>query len=145
MINKNPDELAKKYSLKIPNNLRNLFKRYIEEFHGLGYINVAQYIIHILQEDAKRILAKHPELVIEDDEKKLKKIMVHIYADFNEIFTLVDNFFLAKKPFANKEITEIENALRRIATYLKFEGYGIQEEYENKCKLSIQNKSFKDK
>ncbi|MGV9141682.1 MAG: hypothetical protein ACOC1X_01955 [Promethearchaeota archaeon] len=59
------------YSLKIPNELRVLFEKYIEKYKYLGFKNVSQFILHICQEEARKILKENPELT--DSELKEEK------------------------------------------------------------------------
>ena len=50
------------YTMKIPGDLRELFDKYIKKYKTLGYRNVSQYLLHIIQEEAKRILKEDPDL-----------------------------------------------------------------------------------
>ena len=50
------------YTMKIPNSLKNLFRRYIEKYESLGFKKVSQLALHILQKEAKKILIDNPDL-----------------------------------------------------------------------------------
>jgi hypothetical protein len=52
----------KYYTLSVPANLRFLFEAYIRKNKPLGYKNVSQYMLHILQKRAEEILEKDPGL-----------------------------------------------------------------------------------
>ena len=48
--------MGDKYNTKIPRKLADLFQEYIEKNPQLGFNKVSQYILHVLQKDAERIL-----------------------------------------------------------------------------------------
>lgn len=50
------------YSMNIPNELRILFKAYITKYPNLGFKNVSQYILHVLQVKAEEIIKDNSEL-----------------------------------------------------------------------------------
>lgn len=50
------------YTMNIPNELRILFEAYIAKFPNLGFKNVSQYILHLLQIKAEEIMQKNPDL-----------------------------------------------------------------------------------
>ena len=50
------------YTMNIPNELRILYEAYIAKFPNLGFKNVSQYILHILQMKAEEIMQKNPDL-----------------------------------------------------------------------------------
>lgn len=56
------------YSLNIPNELRILYEAYISKHPNLGFKNVSQYLLHILQGKAEKILKENPDL------KKIEEI-----------------------------------------------------------------------
>ena len=45
------------YNMKIPRELADLFQEYIENHPQLGYRTISQYILHILQDEAKKIIS----------------------------------------------------------------------------------------
>ena len=55
------------YTMKIPNKLRILFDKYIKMNDLLGFKNVSQYALYILQQEAVRILNENPNLKEEGD------------------------------------------------------------------------------
>ena len=57
------------YTMKIPNSLRDLFRRYIEKYESLGFKKVSQFALHILQKEAEKILIDNPDI-----EKKAKDL-----------------------------------------------------------------------
>jgi len=56
------------YSLNIPTELRILYEAYISKNPNLGFKNVSQYLLHILQGKAEEILKENPDL------KKIEEI-----------------------------------------------------------------------
>ena len=44
------------YTIKIPEELRDLFRKYIEKHKELGFKTVSQYILHLLRTEAKRLI-----------------------------------------------------------------------------------------
>ncbi len=50
------------YTMNIPNELRILFEAYITKYPNLGFKNVSQYILHLLQIKAEEIVQKNPDL-----------------------------------------------------------------------------------
>ncbi|MFX0069560.1 MAG: hypothetical protein ACFFAO_00505 [Candidatus Hermodarchaeota archaeon] len=50
------------YTLNVPNELRNLYSAYIEKYPNLGFKNVSQYLLHILQSKAEKIIKNNPDL-----------------------------------------------------------------------------------
>lgn len=56
------------YTLNIPNELRILYKAYIAKYPNLGFKNVSQYLLHILQSKAEKIIKNNPDL------KKIKNL-----------------------------------------------------------------------
>jgi len=56
------------YNLSVPNELRILFEAYISKYPHLGFKNVSQYLLHILQIEAKKIIQEDKDL------KEIKEI-----------------------------------------------------------------------
>ncbi len=50
------------YTLNIPIELRILYEGYIAKYPNLGFKNVSQYLLHILQSKAEKIIKNNPEL-----------------------------------------------------------------------------------
>lgn len=50
------------YTMNIPNELRILYEAYITKYPNLGFKNVSQYILHVLQLKAENIIQKNPDL-----------------------------------------------------------------------------------
>ena len=50
------------YTMNFPNNMRFLFELYIRKFSNLGYNNVSQFVLHLLQQKAEEILKENPDL-----------------------------------------------------------------------------------
>ena len=48
--------MGDKYNTKIPRKLADLFQEYINKNPQLGFNKVSQYILHILQENARKLL-----------------------------------------------------------------------------------------
>jgi hypothetical protein len=54
--------MAKYHTIKIPMELKEFFQKYITLNPGLGFGKVSKYVLHILQDEAKRILKNHPNM-----------------------------------------------------------------------------------
>ena len=78
------------YTMNIPNELRILFEAYINQHPNLGFKNVSQYLLHILQMKAEEIIKDNPDL------KKIEEITLS-----SGIFVLQKNG--SYKKFLNKE------------------------------------------
>ena len=50
-----------KYTMKIPFELKDFFEKYIKEHKELGFNFASQFILHILQEEAKKLTEKKEE------------------------------------------------------------------------------------
>ena len=50
------------YTMNIPNELRILFESYIAKYPNLGFKNVSQYFLHLLQIKATEIVKENPDL-----------------------------------------------------------------------------------
>lgn len=50
------------YTMNIPNELRILYEAYIAKNPNLGFKNVSQYLLHVLQGKAEDIIKEDPEL-----------------------------------------------------------------------------------
>ena len=50
------EKMGEKYNTKIPRKLVDLFQEYIMKNPQLGFNKVSQYILSVLQENAKRLL-----------------------------------------------------------------------------------------
>lgn len=63
------------YTLNIPNELRILFKAYLLRNPNLGFKNVSQYLLHVLQGRAEEIVHDNPKL------KRIEKLKLpsHTY------------------------------------------------------------------
>jgi hypothetical protein len=48
-------EKTKKYSMKIPKNLKDLFQEYIDKNPDLGFTTVSQFLLFVLQQKAYEI------------------------------------------------------------------------------------------
>jgi len=46
------------YNMKIPRELADLFQRYINEHEELGFRKVSEFVLHILREEAKKLIDK---------------------------------------------------------------------------------------
>ena len=66
------EKMGEKYNTKIPRKLADLFQEYIEKNPQLGFNKVSQYILYVLQENAKRLL----ESGLETGREKLKTIKI---------------------------------------------------------------------
>lgn len=53
--------MTDKYNLKVPQKLVEFFQEYVEENPELGYKFVSQYMLHLLQEEARRLLNAQKE------------------------------------------------------------------------------------
>ena len=78
------------YTMNIPNELRILYEAYILKYPNLGFKNVSQYLLHVLQYKAEEILKENPEF------KKIEEITTS-----TGIFVLQENG--TYKKFVNKE------------------------------------------
>ncbi len=58
------------YTMNFPNELRILFEAYIKKYPNLGYKNVSQLALHLLQKKAEEILRDNPDL------RKIKEIKI---------------------------------------------------------------------
>jgi len=56
------------YTMKLPIKLRHLFERYIKKYDSLGFKNVSQFALHILQKEAEKIIIDNPDLEITEKE-----------------------------------------------------------------------------
>lgn len=54
--------MADYHTIKIPLELKEFFQKYITLNPGLGFGKASKYVLHILQEEAKRILKNHPNM-----------------------------------------------------------------------------------
>ena len=63
------------YTLNIPNELRILFEAFLVENPNLGFKNVSQYLLHVIQGRAEEIIQDNPKL------KKIEtlKLSTHSY------------------------------------------------------------------
>lgn len=52
----------KHYTLSIPNKLRKFYEAYIHKYELLGFKTVSEMCLHILQEEAIKLLEQNPEL-----------------------------------------------------------------------------------
>ncbi len=50
------------YNVSVPNELRILFQEFIRKYPTLGYKNVSQPILHLLQKKAEEIIKENPDL-----------------------------------------------------------------------------------
>lgn len=55
-------ELEESYSMKIPRKLADLFEKFIEKNPNLGYRKVSQYVLYVLQDHARELLANNFEI-----------------------------------------------------------------------------------
>lgn len=62
MGKKKPSKDYSYYTMKIPNDLKLLFEKFIEKYSGLGFRNVSQFALHVLQQEARKILKENPDL-----------------------------------------------------------------------------------
>lgn len=58
------------YTMNFPNELRMLFEAYIRKFPNLGYKNVSQFVLTLLQTEARKIISENPDLA------KIKEIKI---------------------------------------------------------------------
>ena len=58
------------YNLNIPNELRILYEGYILKHPNLGFKSVSQYLLHVLQDKAEKIVRDNPDL------KKIEELKV---------------------------------------------------------------------
>lgn len=61
------------YTMKLPKKLSNLFEKYIRKHETLGFKNVSQFALHILQKEAIEILKEDPDLEPHYEKKDNKK------------------------------------------------------------------------
>jgi len=63
------------YTLNIPNELRILYEAFLVENPNLGFKNVSQYLLHVIQGRAEEIIRDNPKL------KKIEtlKLSTHSY------------------------------------------------------------------
>jgi len=54
------------YTMKLPITLRDLFDRFFKKYESLGFKNVSQFALHILQKEAEKILMENPDLEVKD-------------------------------------------------------------------------------
>lgn len=99
-----------KYTLKIPIELKDLFQKYIERNPSLGFKKVSRYILHLLQNEANRILNNNPEL---DDYIKVDKFTYIRRSALPEYKRgeLTSNWQSFKVNFKTGEITKIEEEI----------------------------------
>lgn len=62
------------YTLNIPNELRILFEAYLLRNPNLGFKNVSQYLLHVIQGRAEEIIHNNPKL------KKIEKLKLPSYS-----------------------------------------------------------------
>ena len=51
-------KMVDNYNMKIPRELADLFQRYINEHEELGFRKISQFVLHILREEAKKLIDK---------------------------------------------------------------------------------------
>ena len=56
------------YTMNIPNELRIFFEAFIAKYPNLGFKNVSQYLLHVLQVRAEEIMRENPDM------KKIEEI-----------------------------------------------------------------------
>lgn len=62
------------YTLNIPNELRILFEAYINQNPNLGFKSVSQYLLHVIQGKAEKIIHDNPEL------RKIEKLRLSTHS-----------------------------------------------------------------
>ena len=62
------------YTLNIPNELRILYEVFLVENPNLGFKNVSQYLLHVIQGRAEEIIQDNPKL------KKIEKLKLHTHS-----------------------------------------------------------------
>lgn len=62
--------MADKYNLKIPQDLADFFQNYLDEHKELGFTFVSKFLLHVLQNEAKRLMEEKTE------EKKVTQKMI---------------------------------------------------------------------
>jgi hypothetical protein len=50
------------YTMNFSNELRILFEAYIRKYPNLGYKNVSQFVLHLVQKRAEEIMKDNPDL-----------------------------------------------------------------------------------
>ncbi|MFX1444120.1 MAG: hypothetical protein ACFFHV_11945 [Promethearchaeota archaeon] len=74
-MGKKPQKKTRKnydyYTLNIPNELRMLYEAYITKYSNLGFKSVSQYLLHILQTKAEKIMKNNPDF------KKIEEFRLH--------------------------------------------------------------------
>lgn len=50
------------YTMNFSNELRILFEAYIKKYPNLGYKNVSQFVLHLVQKKAEEIMNDNPDL-----------------------------------------------------------------------------------
>lgn len=82
------------YTMNIPNELRILYEVYIAKNPNLGFKNVSQYLLHVLQVRAEDIIKEDPEL------RKIKEIKLssktYILQDDGSYKKVINKEFLGK-------------------------------------------------
>ena len=84
------------YTLNIPNELRILYEAHLLENPNLGFKNVSQYLMHVLQGKAEELIQENP---------KLKKI---------ERLKLPAHSFILEKNGTYKKVLNKEKLLEKI-------------------------------
>jgi len=62
------------YTLNIPNELRILYEAFLVENLNLGFKNVSQYLLHVIQGKAEEIIRDNPKL------KKIEKLKLSTHS-----------------------------------------------------------------
>lgn len=82
------------YTMNIPNELRILYEAYIAKNPNLGFKNVSQYLLHVLQVRAEDIIKEDPEL------RKIEQISLssktYILQDDGSYKKVISKEFLGK-------------------------------------------------
>lgn len=83
------------YNLNIPNELRIFYEAYISKHPNLGFKSVSQYLLHVLQDKAEKIVRDNPDLK-KIEELKLSNVVYRLQEDGSYKKVVNEGKFLEK-------------------------------------------------
>ena len=92
------------YNLNIPNELRIFYEAYISKHPNLGFKSVSQYLLHVLQDKAEKIVRDNPDL------KKIEELKVG-----NAIYSLQEDGTYKKVIDEDKFLEKVEDMWQKKA------------------------------
>jgi len=92
------------YNLNIPNELRIFYEAYISKHPNLGFKSVSQYLLHVLQDKAEKIVRDNPDL------KKIEELKVG-----NAIYRLQEDGTYKKVIDEDKFLEKVEDMWQKKA------------------------------